>query len=212
MDDRNNTIAGWVLGAGIAALGSSILFGTVFSSHAPEAGKQGYAIQGVESGEGGAAAEVPLGNLMATADAAKGEAIFKKCVACHTIESGGANGIGPNLFATLGEPIGQGKAGFAFSDALKSKGGTWTFEAMNDWLANPKKFAPGTKMTFAGLGNPEERAALMLFMNSKGSSLALPAPVAEGAAPAGADKAASPADGAAADATKAGATSELVTK
>ena len=187
MDDRNNTIAGWVLGGGIAALGLSIASGMYFHPELPEAGKQGYAIEGVESGEAGGAAVVPIATLLATADIAKGEAIFKKCVACHTIAAGGANGIGPNLNGVLGKPLAS-HAGFAYSDALKSKGGNWTFEAMSEWLANPKKYAPGNKMTFAGLGNPEERAAVMLYINSQGSNLPLPAAPAapaEGAEPAG---------------------------
>ena len=186
MDDRSNTIAGWVLGGGIAALGLSIASGMFFHAEVPEAGKQGYAIQGVESGDTGGAPVVPIATLLATADIAKGEAIFKKCVACHTIAQGGANGIGPNLWATLGKPL-AGHAGFAYSDALKSKGDNWTFEAMSEWLANPKKYAPGNKMTFAGLGNPEERAAVMLYINSQGSNLPLPAAPAapaEGAEPA----------------------------
>jgi cytochrome c len=186
MDDRSNTIAGWVLAGGIAALGFSIVSGMYFHGEAPE--KPGYAIQGVESGDAGAAAAVPIATLLASADVAKGEAIFKKCVACHNIASGGANGIGPNLWATVGKPLAS-HAGFAYSDALKTKGGTWTFEALNEWLANPKKYAPGNKMTFAGLGNPEERAAVILYLNSQGSNLPLPA------APA-ADAAAAPADGA----------------
>jgi cytochrome c len=183
MDDRNNTIAGWVLGGGIAALGFTIASGMLFHGEAPEMGKQGYAIQGVESGEGGgAAAVVPLATLLAAADVAKGEAVFKKCMACHTIAAGGPNGIGPNLHATLGEGIGVGKAGYAFSSALSGKGGNWTFETMNEWLTNPKKFAPGNKMTFAGLGSPEDRANILLYINSQGSNLPLPAPPAPGAA------------------------------
>jgi cytochrome c len=196
MDDRSNTIAGWVLGGGIAALGLTIASGMYFAPHAPE--KPGYAIQGVESGEAGAEA-VPLGNMMAAADMSKGEAIFKKCVACHTIASGGANGIGPNLWGTVGKPL-AGHAGFAYSDALKTKGGTWTFEALNEWLANPKKYAPGNKMTFAGLGNPEERAAVMLYLNSQGSNIPLPSPVEAAGANAAADEAAPAADAAAAPA------------
>lgn len=189
MDDRNNTIAGWVLAGGIAALGLTIASGMYFHGETPEQGKQGYAIQGVESSEGGPAVVVPIATLLAAADVAKGEAIFKKCVACHTIAAGGANGIGPNLHGVLGKPAAS-HAGFAYSDALKSKGGTWTFEAMSEWLANPKKYAPGNKMTFAGLGNPEERAAVLLYINSQGSNLSLPAApapdaAAEGSAPAG---------------------------
>ncbi|MGC1469393.1 MAG: cytochrome c family protein [Sphingorhabdus sp.] len=191
MADRNNTIAGWALAAGIAALGSSILFGKIIHSEVPGEGKQGYVIQGVESGEGGGAAEVPLATLLATADPAKGEAIFAKCKACHTINQGGANGVGPNLYATMGKAHGH-VAGFAYSDALKSVPGNWDWEGMNKWLANPKKYAPGTKMSFAGLGNPEERAALLLYLNAQGSNLPLPAAPAAEAAPA---ESAAPAEG-----------------
>jgi cytochrome c len=192
MNDRGNTIAGWVLAALITLLGSSILFGTfVFHN---ESDKTGYIIQGVESGAGGGKAATPLPVLLAAADVAKGEAVFKKCVACHTIAAGGANGIGPNLHATLGEGVGQGKAGYAFSAALSGKGGKWGFENMDEWLSNPKKFAPGTKMSFAGLGNPEERANVIAYLNAQGSNLPLPAVAAEAAAPADAAK---PADGAA---------------
>ena len=110
--------------------------------------------------------------------------MFKKCAACHTINSGGANGIGPNLYGTLGEGIGQGKAGFAFSDALKAVGGTWDFEKMNAWLTSPRKFAAGTKMTFAGLSSPQDRANVLLYINQQGSNLPLPAAPAAGAKPA----------------------------
>jgi cytochrome c len=173
MDDRSNTIAGWVLAGGIAALGFTVVSGMVFHGEAPE--KPGYAIEGVAEGDAEAVAAVPIATLLATADVEKGEVVFKKCTACHSIAQGGANGIGPNLWATLGEGIGQGKAGYAFSEALKGKGGNWNFENMNEWLTNPKKFAPGNKMTFAGLGNPEERAAVLLYLNSQGSNLPLPA-------------------------------------
>lgn len=207
MDDRNNTIAGWVLAGGIAALGLSIASGMYFHGETPEAGKQGYAIQGVESGEGGGASAVPLATLLASGDAAKGEAVFKKCTACHTIAQGGASGIGPNLWATMGKPHGH-IPGFAYSDALKGVSGNWDWEGMDKWLANPKKYAPGTKMTFAGLGNPEERANLLLYINSQGSNLPLPAAPAadaaaapaEGEAAPAADAAAAPADAAAAPA------------
>ena len=181
MDGRNNTIAGWVLGAGIVALGSAIVGGMVFEGHRPE--KMGYAIEGVEeTGGGGGETEVAIASLLPTADPAKGAEVFKKCAACHTINQGGANGIGPNLYATLGEPVGQGKGGFAFSDALKGVGGNWDFEKMNAWLTSPRKFAPGTKMTFAGLSNPQDRANVLAYINAQGSNLPLPAAPAPGAA------------------------------
>lgn len=181
MDDRTNTIAGWVLAGCGAALGLSIVGGMLFHGERPE--KMGYAIEGVvEEGAGGAAAEVPIASLLPTADPAKGAEVFKKCAACHTINQGGANGIGPNLYATLGEAIAQGKGGFAFSDALKSVGGTWDFDKMNAWLTSPRKFANGTKMTFAGLGNAQDRANVIAYLNQQGSNLPLPAAPAAGAA------------------------------
>lgn len=202
MDNRNNTIAGWVLFAGICALGLTIGSSMLFAGHNPE--KPGYPIEDAEAGGGGGESAVPLANLLAAADPAKGEAVFAKCAACHTINSGGANGIGPNLFGTMGEEIGHGKQGFAFSAALSGMGGSWDFEKMNAWLTSPRKFAPGTKMSFAGLSSPEDRANLIVYLNSQGSNVPLPAAeaapaAAEGAAPA-AGAAAPAAEGAAAPA------------
>jgi cytochrome c len=168
MDDRFNTIAGWVLFAGIIALGSSIVAGELFHSERPE--KMGYPIAGVEQeGEGGAAAEQPIETYLAKADPAKGAQIFNKCAACHNATNGGPNQLGPNLWGVLGEPIGQGK-GFAFSDALSKKGGTWNWDNLSQWLTSPRNFAPGTKMTFAGLSNPQDRADVIAYLNQQSGS------------------------------------------
>jgi cytochrome c len=176
MDGRFNTIAGWVLGAGIVLLGASLVTGEVFKSERPE--KMGYPIEGVEEeGEGSAEAEQPIAHFLQTADAAAGEAQFRKCAACHTVNQGGANGLGPNLFGSMGRPVAQ-SAGFAYSDALRSKGGTWTWDAMSEWLRSPRAFAPGTKMTFAGLSDPQDRANLLAYLNSQGGSLTIPPPPA----------------------------------
>lgn len=173
MGDRFNTVAGWALFAGIIALGGGIVSSKFYSSERPE--KMGYAIEGVEvEGEGGESGP-SLNTLLASADVAAGEKVFAKCAACHTVNQGGANGIGPNLYGTVGEGIGQGKGGFAFSEPLKSKGGEWTFDALDHWLKSPREFAPGTKMTFAGLGNPADRANLIAWLNTQGSNLPLPA-------------------------------------
>lgn len=208
MDDRNNTIMGWVLGAGIVALGLGSLTGHLWKAHEPET--PGYAVAGEAEGGSAAAAVDPIAVRMQTAAVAAGEQVFKKCAACHTINQGGANGIGPNLYAVMGESIATGRGGYAFSDALKAVGGTWTFEQMDAWLASPRRFADGTKMSFAGLSDPMDRANLIAYMNAQGSNLPLPAapaaaapaegaPAAEGAAP--------PADAAAAaDATSGAAT------
>ena len=177
MTDRFNTIAGWVLFAGIVALGASIVSSEAFHQERPE--QMGYPIEGVVvDGEGGAAADKPMD--FSVADAARGETVFKKCAACHTIDMGGPNQLGPNLWGMIGEPIGKGH-GYAFSEALASKGGTWDFNNLSEWLANPKKFAPGTKMTFAGLSKPEDRADVIAFMNAK-SDAPKPLPAAPAAA------------------------------
>ncbi len=185
MDDRFNTFAGWALFAGIIALGGGIVSSKLFHTERPEV--MGYAIEGVEAeGEGGAAAGPSLNTLLASADVAAGEKVFAKCAACHTINAGGANGIGPNLHGIVGEGVGAARSGFAFSDALKSKGGTWDFATLDAWLASPREFAPGTKMTFAGLSKPQDRANLIAYLNAQGSNLPLPAadavPAAEDAA------------------------------
>ena len=204
MDDRFNTFAGWALFAGIVGLGLSAISGTYFSAdkpHRPET--LGYEIEGVveEGGEGESA--VPLATLLAEADPAKGQALFAKCASCHTVDAGGANGIGPNVYGVMGETIGTGHGGYPFSDALKSHGGKWTFENMDAWLKSPKAFAPGTKMTFAGMGKPEERAAMIVYLNSLGSNLPLPPPPAADA-PAADTPAADGADATATDAAPAG--------
>ncbi len=188
MNDRFNTIAGWVLGGGIVLLGATLVTGEVFSGHRPE--KMGYPIEGVEEeGKGGAAkAEQPIAALLATADAGRGEGVFKgKCTSCHTIAPGGPAGIGPNVHGIMGQPVAS--RGFAYSEALKGKGGAWTWEAMNDWLRNPKAYAPGTKMTFAGIPDGQDRADLILYLNSQGSNLPLPAAPAASADPADASQA-----------------------
>src|SRR6476619_6929060 len=188
MDDRFNTVAGWVLFAGIIALGTSIVAGEALHSERPKT--MGYPIAGVEEeGAGGAAAaEQPIEAYLAKADVTKGGDVFKKCGACHNADKGGANQLGPNLWGVLGEPIGQGK-GFAFSDALAKKGGTWNWDKLSQWLSSPKAFAPGTKMTFAGLSNPQDKADVIAFLNSHSDApKPLPAaPAANAAAKPGED-------------------------
>ncbi len=183
-----NTIMGWALAAGIAALGGSILFGKVIDSEHPH--KEGYAIADASGAETATAVVVPIATRLATADVAKGEAVFAKCKACHSINAGGANGVGPNIHGILGKPH-QAAAGFAYSGALKAVAGNWDFEGMDKWLASPKKYAPGNKMSFPGISDAQERANLVAYLNTQGSNLPLPAAPAagevapaEGAAPA----------------------------
>ena len=156
MDDRFNTAAGWVLFAGIIALGFSILSGKYFHADSAERPETlGYVIEGVVTEDTGGAAEMTMAEAlnMDTPDAliAAGERVFAKCQACHTVDQGGANGIGPNLYGTMGATIGNHAPGFAYSSALQGVGGVWDWETMNAWLKNPRGFADGTTMSFAGL-------------------------------------------------------------
>ena len=176
MDDRFNTIAGWVLFAGIVALGGSIIAGEAFKSERPE--KMGYPIAGVVE-QGAAEAEKPIEFYLASADPAKGAQTFQKCQACHNADKGGPNQIGPNLWGIIGAPIGQDRNGFAFSDALSKIGGTWNWDSLSHWLSSPKNMAPGTKMTFAGLSDPQERANVIAYLNKQSDNpLPMPAPPA----------------------------------
>ena len=181
MQDRNTTIAGWVLFAGIVALGGSLASGEYFKQERPE--KMGYPIAGVvEEGAGAAVAEKPIEFYLASADPAKGAEVFKKCAACHNAEKGGANALGPNLWDVLGEPIGKGK-GYAFSESLSAIGGNWDWTSLNHWLTSPKAMANGTKMTFAGLSSPEDRANVIAYLNAQSDApKPLPAAPAEAAA------------------------------
>jgi cytochrome c len=206
-DDRFNTIAGWALFSGIVALGLSSISGRYFQADKnPRPEQMGHTIAGVVSSDSGAAAVEPIANRLAKADPAKGEAIFKKCTSCHTINQGGANGIGPNLYHVVGEAIGQGVNGFAFSDAVKGIGGNWDFDKLDKWLTSPKAMANGTKMTFAGLDDPQDRANVIAYLDAQGSNIPFPKPAAAGAPAAGASGApaadASAAPSAAASAAK----------
>ncbi len=113
------------------------------------------------------AALPPIAVLLAKADPAAGEASTKKlgCVACHSFTEGGKNGIGPNLYHVVGEPIGQGRD-YTFSAALSGVKGNWTFDQLNEWLHNPAGFAKGTKMTFAGVKDDQERANIIDYLNT----------------------------------------------
>ena len=194
MEDRFNTIAGWTLFSGIVAIGLASLSGKYFEAgkhHRPH--EMGYAIEGVVPSGGAGPAEQPIEALLAAADPGKGEASFKKCISCHTINAGGANGLGPNLFGVMGKPKGA-HGGFAFSDTLKAKGGKWDWASMSDWLKNPAAYARGTKMTFPGFADGAERANVMVYINAQGSNLPLPAAPAPAAEAAPAEGAAAPAE------------------
>jgi cytochrome c len=184
--DMFNTVAGWVLFAAGLGLGLSILSGKYFHGDKPERPeKLGYVIEGVVE-ESAGPAEMTMAEALNKMPAAEliaaGEKAFSKCQSCHSIEAGGANGIGPNLHNVMGGPVG-GKAGFAYSAGLTALGGQWDWDRMNDWLKNPKGYISGTKMSFAGLSKIEDRAAIAVYLNANGANLPVPTFVADAAAP-----------------------------
>lgn len=107
----------------------------------------------------------PLPVRLASADIERGKTVAKKCISCHTFEKGQANKVGPNLFDIYGGPHAHAQ-GFAYSNAIKAKEGPWTAEDLEAFLLKPSAYAPGTKMAFAGLSSPGERAAIIKYLNS----------------------------------------------
>lgn len=113
------------------------------------------------------APEKPLAERLAAADPKKGEDVAKKCASCHTFNDGGATRVGPNLFGVVGRAKAS-LAGFAYSDAVKKLGGNWTDDDLDKWIAKPSAMASGTKMTFAGIDDGQQRADLIAYLKTLG--------------------------------------------
>ncbi|MDJ0979263.1 MAG: c-type cytochrome [Erythrobacter sp.] len=172
--DLFNTAAGWVLFAAGLGLGFSILSGKYFHGDDPQRPEQlGYVIEGVEEAGGDKPAEMTVAEALTLVSVEDGAKVFAKCSACHSIEAGGANGVGPNLHAIMGANVGA-KPGFSYSSGMANHGGQWGWDEMDAWLKRPATYIEGTKMSFAGLSKIEDRAAVALYMNSEGSGLSLP--------------------------------------
>lgn len=126
---------------------------------------EAYPIEVAESGDTGEVEEGPdFATVLAEADPADGEGVFRKCVACHSVAPG-ENKTGPHLAAVVGRAIGS-VDGFGYSGALADMEGDWTPEALSDFLENPKGFAPGTAMSFAGLKKIDDRADLIAYLQT----------------------------------------------
>ncbi len=175
-----NKIFGAILAVALTIFGlkelSAITFGTGGHHHHEhyesknEWAKKKFAYY-TDIAETGGASDEPeeiydLGLLLASADASRGERSFKgKCATCHTIAEGGANGTGPNLYNSIYAGK-QNVASFNYSGVLAAVGGEWTYEAMDDWLRAPSRYARGTSMAFAGINRDTERADVIAYLTS----------------------------------------------
>jgi cytochrome c len=167
-----NKILGAILGTCLVVLATSFTAGAIFSPVMPE--KPGYEIAVKEEAPAGGkeaapAPSEPIEKLLQTASVEKGAASAKKCAACHSFDKGGPNRVGPNLFGIVGDKKGEGR-GFNFSAAMKAKGGAWTYDDLNQFIANPKGFVPGTAMGFAGIPRDSERADVIDYLRTLADS------------------------------------------
>ena len=195
-----NKYAGAVLATAFIVTGLVQLSSGVFSPE--KVAKAGYLVEVTEDAAGAAAApEVPpdWGTVLQKADLKAGEAVFEKCKSCHNAQNGGANGTGPNLWGVVGRAPGS-HAGFAYSDGMKAFGAKqpiWDYEHIYEFVKGPQKYINGTKMSFVGLKQQQDRIDVIAYLHAQGSTQPIPAPnpaAAAAAAPAPAGAPAKPDD------------------
>ena len=174
-------LAGAFLGTVFVLMTISIASDAIFSEHHSD--KEGFVIEAAADGDSGgeaageAEALASIGPMLAGANAEAGQSQFKKCAACHTVENGGANKVGPNLWNIVNRAMASSN-GFNYSAAIKEFGAgkTWTYDELSHFLLAPKKYIKGTAMGFAGVKKDEDRADLIAYLRSLSDS---PAPLPE---------------------------------
>ena len=165
-----NKIAGAGLGALLFAVGLNVFAEGMFANPAPA--KPGYNVEVAEAKSTGPAkevAETPIAERLKTATAAAGEKVFANCKGCHNAEEGGPNGQGPNLWGVVAGPAAHAKT-FNYSNGMQEKakaGMVWGYAELDKFLTSPKTFVEGTKMGFAGIAKPDDRAAVIMYLRSK---------------------------------------------
>jgi cytochrome c len=178
-----NKILGALLATCLGVLTLNIAAGAIFTPGKLE--KPGYAIAVPDTPGATETAKPepaePLPVRLAVSDPQKGQAAAKQCAACHTFEKGGPNRVGPNLYGIVDRPKAS-VAGFNYSAALKAKGGNWTFDDLDQFIASPKSWLPGTTMSYAGLGRGGQRADLINYLHTLADS-PVPLPKAAEATP-----------------------------
>ena len=175
---EGNKILGAILTAGIIASAAGFASRILYSPHMLEEPVFRIAVEDTTAAETEAAEATPatpLPVLLAAASAEAGEKVSKKCASCHSFDKGGANKVGPNLWGVVDRPIGKHE-GFAYSEPMAAHGGNWSWDDLNHFIAAPKEYLPGTKMSFAGLNKDTERADLLAYLRTLSDSpVALPA-------------------------------------
>ena len=153
----------------VLVIGINVITDTIYYVEKPK--KSAYQIDSVTAVANTTAetssVDVNTGNIMAlfaSTNAAEGAKVFKKCAACHSISQGGGNKIGPALWGVLGRKAGS-ISDYKYSKAMVAYAKPWSFEEMDGFLIKPKDWIKGTKMSFAGIKNEKDRAAVILYMN-----------------------------------------------